>query len=1064
MIRKLFLPLALLLSTAASADTHALRPAAVKPAAATAISATPPAATHQLLGTGPRHSAPQKAAAGRVIFTEDFSRMTAGSEATPDPAAIVGDIPETLTAKPGWQGASIHQAGGCVYIDSYQLTQGGQTMTVHYIDTPLLGLGASTPNITVRLRARSANAAGDTFYVLNALSDGSQVSTVSHEQLAITGQWAEYSVILTGCSAGTYLELQSDSHPVYIDDIVVEEIPALATPKVRPATDITADGYTARWDAVADATGYMLTPSIIRTSTGLDPYYIIDTDFSGITEGTTDAPVSKYVYSLLDSYITEKGWLAYFPTWAGGALGLTNRYLQTHGNAYLQSPTLDLSAADGSINIEMRYRASGVDMFQISMYSVLESGKMSLRSTRMIYPGDKTGWIDLNTTLGGGTARSIVVIVLPETTSGDIIIDDLHMWQQLPEGTRYTVPMSRITTEADHQRVSTAGCKPDDSFSYSVMAYRQLTPSTMIYSQESNTIVVGNDSDEVPDRLGTATVRSTTVDGGEFTATWDPVPGANAYEIAVYREHYSDGRESATMLMEDFNAIKVGTDDLDRPKAMSEDGYDRLDAFTSVPGWEVFQGFYVDGAVGILGYWNMMGVGCYMRSPVLDLSADGGAMQLSLKVGSDYYEQGATVYLAHDHPETGATIYDDILPLDAMSKGMHNFAQSFKGGRKDSYLVFFPYGYGLSYFDDIKITQRLPEGNSSTRVTGRITGGTSVSLTVPAVDTSDKYYYTVRALWVDAYDKEKVSGAASARTYIDGLAPTTWCTGTVKDGDGAGIAGASVVLYPAGAPSQRLTATTNRWGIFRIANISDYSSGYILQASAPGYYTGTVQGITFEGGAPAEDTEVVLRASSGANDVEIGLPTASSAAGPAYLQYTNSDSETVYPAEAIAIPAGAKILSVAYDGYCPTQKDATYKMTLYMENLAPDTPVYTEGAVGRDVAAMTAVASASVKIDAAGSKTAPAEMLRFDLGEGYVYDGGDLRVSMQSRSSRFNDIYFLVDATRPASSIYRYFSSTPTDNWRLNKAGMPVMRVTYSAPDGIGTAIIGADDALTARG
>lgn len=1003
--------------------------------------------------------------ANNTLLSEDFSLMTEGSEASPSANGIQGEIPAELTHSPGWEGKTVRQAGGCVMLDDFTLMVQGKPMVVRYMDTPLLGLKA-TGAISVSFRARTTSDEGDTFYILCAEHTGTSSNTLATQDFPLSKEWHEYNVVFTGCPVNTFLEFQSEASPCFVDDIVVTLIPELATPKVLPATDITDKGFRANWSAVDGATGYILNTNIIRSSTGQDPYYLIDTEFERITEGSAETPILKYIYSYLDEFIDYKGWIAYFPMWAGEALGISNSYLNSYGNGYLQSPVLDLTANDGEVSIDMRYMAKNVDMFQISLYTQLETGKMSLRSTRMIYPQKNGDWEDLKTTVSGGTARSVIVIVLPETTEGDLIIDRLKMWQDLPAGTRYTIPMARTIAETNSAYVSTEDCKADDRFSYSVQAYRELNGTTF-YSQLSNTIVVGDDSDEVPESLGKAQVKSTAVDGGRFTATWEPVANANAYEVSVYREHYSDGQESTTVLFEDFNTIKVGTTDLDRPKAMNESGYDRLDKYTNIPGWEVFQGFYVDGAVGILGYWSMVGVGCYMKSPILDLSGDNGNMMLTLKVGSDSYEQGATVYLAHDDPATGKTIYDDILPLDAMKKGMHSFMQPMKGGRADSYLVFFPYGYGLSYFDDIKLTQKLPAGTTSTRVTGIVTGATSVTLAVPAVVEGDKYYYTVRPIWVDAYDKERVSGATSEKAYIECLVRTASCSGTVKDTEGNAVAGAQLKLFSADDPGHVLTAEANRWGNFSVENVSDFDAHYVLQASAEGFYSATVQGLKFEDGADVTDLELVMRPSEGDNVVEVGTPTASSVAGPAYLQYNNSDTETLYPASAIGVPAGAKILSVAYDGYCPTRKDVSYKMNVYMENVkAGSAADFAAGAITpRDVAEMTPFAAKTVKIDVVGSKEVPAQLMAFENADGFEYDGGDLRVSVASRASKFNDVYFLVDGTRTGKSAYRYYAATPSDNWKVNDAGMPVVRMTYQKPSGIvGEAVVGSDLRIAVEG
>lgn len=977
------------------------------------------------------------------LLSEDFAKCTKGSEATPDSEGIVGELSSELTQSPGWLVATGHQAGGCMYVDLWETTtQGGQAVSVSLIDTPVVGATGGTP-VRVSFRARTAGGE-EAFYVINANKNTS--AAVSSQSVTITGEWAEYEVWFTDCVAASYFEFQSDA-PFYIDDIEVDEATPLATPKVLPATDITQTAYTANWSAVASAEGYLLYPRTIHIADGLEPFWLIHTDFDKITEGTVDNPIPPtYMVYSLDDYVDQPGWLARLPLMAGGSLGLTNRYLKEYGNSLLQSPTLNLSNEGGKVSVRLRYLAQDVDMFQVSMYQLLPNGNVSLRATKMLYTNEEYNvWKDEEFTLGGGTSSSLIVILLPETTQGTIYLDNLDMWQTPEKGERYSIPGATITATENSARVETPEAGEEDSRSYSVKAYRIVGGSSMV-SGESNSIVVGADSDEIPEHLDTPQTGEVSVNGSQFTVSWQPVAGANGYEVQVYRRHEADGNESVAVIDENFDAIRVGTDDLDHPRLMSEDGYDRLDEFTNVPGWEVFQGFYVDGAVGILGYWHMLGVGCYMKSPVYDLSGNGGNMTLSLKVGTDYYEQGATVYLAHENEETGAVIYDDALELNEMSKGFHPFTKQFSNGRSDSFLVFYPYGYGMSYFDDILVTQTIPAGISDTRVSHRITGSTHITMTVPQVNTADKYYCTVRALWLDNMDNEKVSSEPTAPVMIEGLVPATYYSGKVLDEEGNGVAGATVTLIPTG-DGEACATTSNRWGLFRVENVSRSDVDYTAVVSAEGYRTTTLTGVRFEGLNPITDVEIVLRKAND-NSLEIGTPTGSAEVGALDLQYNNSDTETVYPAELLNIPAKSTILGISYDGYCETEKEVKCNVSIRLRNELANVTGYTEAVpvmTGEDFEFW----SGEVVLNQGGTPTVPAELLHFENEEGFEYAGGALRVALQSRATRNSDFFFLVDATRKLTSIYRYWSRGAEGEWQMNEYGLPVMRITYKKYDGI---------------
>lgn len=1010
-------------------------------------------------GSLPSNS-PQRAAAAPIL-TEDFSKCTEGTEAAPSEPGTVGQIPAALTGTEGWIGATFHQAGGCAFLSLYAAESNGTTLQVSLLDTPVLGLGSDQTIVEVRFRARAKEAGNHSFYIVNA--DASTNKTLSTVTLGITGEWAEYTAVVTGCNRYSFLEFQTENCPFYIDDISVSAVEKPAKPQVLPATEISASGFTANWSTVDDVTGYILSPKVLKTSDGMSPRYMLDTDFDAFTEGTVDNPVSpQYSVYSLDDYLSQKGWLARLPYFAKGALGLSNQLMSTYGNSLLQSPTLNLSGDGGRLTCKMRFLAKDVDMFQVNIYQVLADGRVSLRSTKQIYTQEEYDiWKDLEFSMGGGTASSMIVIILPETTNGTVFFDSLSFSQMLPEGTRYSEPMSTINTETNHARVETPNSVPEDSYSYSVTGYRRVADGVILYSDASNEIIVGQDSDTQPESLGAPKIISTTVDGGRFTATWEAVKDANAYRVDVYRRHTSNGLETVDIINENFDGIIVGTSDLDHPRAMSMDGYDRLDDYTKVPGWEVFQGFYVDGAVGILGYWNMLGVGCYMRSPVFDLSANGGNMQLDITVGSDYYNQGATVYLAHENPETGGIVYDDILPLDEMEKGFHDFSTQFKNGRKDSFFVFYPYGYGLSYFDNIRVRQQLPEGTHDYKVTSRTVSGTSATLSVPDIKDGDTYYYTVTALWNDTSDLEKVGSDPSAQTPIEGLQPTISYSGKVTDMEGNPIEGAvvSVMLQPdADSVNSEITelhtGVTNRWGLFRIDNI--VTAGhmhYNSSAKAQGYLSAIMPGGLFTD-KNVTDVEVKLRKASSDTEIEIGMPTGLSATGAAYLQYNNSESETIYPAEAIGVPKGARITSIAYDGCCDTEKDVNYRMELYVENTSDE--MNPTSFSPRDLDKMTRFDSGTRKISKAGSLEEPVEMVRFTNDEGFEYTGGNLRVRMSSRSNKTNFVYFLVDGSREKQSMYRNWSSTESNEWNLNTQGMPVIRVDYDA-SGVGVETVGSD-------
>ena len=995
------------------------------------------------------YSSPQRASGDiewETIHIENFNKCSKGSLSNPDSEVVQGEIPSSWTLAPNWNTSGAQQAGGAIYVG----TPIDYDSTSYYIlDTPIIGDAAAVFKIKFRVCAPTI-ADGETmdFFALHALNYGSSASMVDYEVFKLTNSWQDCEVTFSNGYTYSFIEFQSEKAPFAMDSFEIYKVADLEKPQILPATDIQEKSYTANWGAVKGADGYMLSPRVIHTADGMEPYYIINTDFSSVTEGTTSDPVyPTYAVESLDEYISQPGWLGRMVLKANGALGITNEYYSEYGSGLIQSPTVNLSAEQGKVKVKFRYLAQDVDMFQVTMYQVGADGSFTQRSSNMVYTNlEYNKWKEEEFTLGGGSTSSAIVIHLPYTTSGKIFFDELQISQVPEQGFRYVIPGATVTTSETSARVDTPDVVEGDDRAYTVQAYA-IVAGTVLYSPESESIMVGSDSADVPENLAVPTNVITSTNGAAFTASWDPVPGANGYEVMVFRRHEALSDEYVTVMEEDFNKLKVGTTDLNYPRAMTQDGYDRLDDYTKVPGWEVYQGYYVDGAVGIWGYWNMLGMGTYMTSPNFDFSKDGGNMTLSVKIGSDNLQypqgQGATIYLAH-YDETGKMYYDDILPVDEFGYGWKNFTVNWKGGTENSFLVFFPYGYGLSYFDDIKITQRLEAGIYDNRVMSSITSTPSVSMVLPEVNTNDRYFIQVRAIWRDSYDNERVSSELSSENFLENLKPATHFSGVVQDPDGNGVANAVITLTSSNENSTPISAKANRWGLFQVDNIFETDATYIATATAPGYRTGVVSDLNFAGLNAVEDAVITVRPATD-ESIEIGLPTGYSANGALYLQYNCSDTETIYPADVLGIPAGSVIKEISFDGYCLTEKEISSTISITLDNTKDIS--YTEAAPGMGSDGELFWRGV-LKLNAIGSKELPDEVLHFTNGTGFKYTGGSLRVALTSSATKNSQFYFLTDKRYKNASIYRYGSRSADSDWIMSKNGLPVMRILYTTPSG----------------
>lgn len=281
----------------------------------------------------------------QVLLEEDFSKFTAGSEATPDATdvadATTGYIADELTNTPGWSGDGVFQAGGCAYIGI--VDEGTDNEDTGFLNTSTFDGSGNGGYIVVTFRARVAEeGATDVVEFVSIDEDDINESdpmsgVVDYKQVAITDQWAEYEVELKSGAANASIQLYAYQSPIYIDDIKVVQtvkidVPA---PEALAATNVTPTSFTANWSAVEGATSYMLTVFSFKTiksdveeatvTEGFDGIVatgkkdkFIDTENSKLPEGWTisvsDNGTSREIYASSGNYHSEKIALAFDAT------------------------------------------------------------------------------------------------------------------------------------------------------------------------------------------------------------------------------------------------------------------------------------------------------------------------------------------------------------------------------------------------------------------------------------------------------------------------------------------------------------------------------------------------------------------------------------------------------------------------------------------------------------------------------------------------------------------------------------------------------------------------------
>lgn len=159
---------------------------------------------------------------------------------------------------------------------------------------------------------------------------------------------------------------------------------------------------------------------------------------------------------------------------------------------------------------------------------------------------------------------------------------------------------------------------------------------------------------------------------------------------------------------------------------------------------------------------------------------------------------------------------------------------------------------------------------------------------------------------------------------------------------------------------------------------------------------------------------------------------------PVRLYDKNSESQTIYTADQLGIPAGSTIQRIAFRGYQSgfTTKEYEANLRVYIENTDDD---YELGFVAADTTAMTRIYNDTLAIKKDGTKKNPAEVIVVEIPEGFRYTGKNLRLAFHVEASEYTKMAFVTDK-KVRNSFYRgddNLDKLATASWDQNES--PVM-------------------------
>ena len=315
------------------------------------------------------------------------------------------------------------------------------------------------------------------------------------------------------------------------------EVYAVSQPTALPATDVTADSYTANWTSHSKVDFYRV-DQIQQTTMDKDTkdYEVLYEDFSKVISeyNESDLEYSFYEqdeptsgYMPIDNYTLISGWKASSPIRINGWLGGNQAMGSGKIAGAIVTPTLDLSNNEGSCNISVRAWGSTGDWLIIQGSNPASQGTIE-------FP--EGGFVE--TTINMPLCTSKEQLTFYSNNYYPFLIDYIKITQDVKAGDKVTTITGAVTTD-DETTKSVVMTNPNFGAGHEIY-YKVTAMRYDIDSQESHKYyITSNPSELIHVKNPTTGIRSTetvaesvkAVNGGFVVNMAEPAT-VNVYNMA----------------------------------------------------------------------------------------------------------------------------------------------------------------------------------------------------------------------------------------------------------------------------------------------------------------------------------------------------------------------------------------------------------------------------------------------------------------------------------------------------------------------------------------------------
>lgn len=670
---------------------------------------TPPP-TSQAPASAPALRAPET----YVLFEEDFSRFTAGSEDAPAPCITDNGnyrIPESMTAQPGWTGNGVYPAGGCIVLKPWKIdetsTRGGN------ITTP-----QALMNGTATLTFRAKKFGTEPAQMWIAVCSDYYGPGEDQDHFPLTDEWQTYTFVATHADleVNSYIQIMAEQGCAVIDDVKVMFCQdRIKTPQAREAINLSPTAFRASWGEVKGAEGYLLTvecteqPKVVETGEILEDFEglnlsddgkKIDTSNPGYPDGwSIDVSTNGSQDATTDPSEVGSGTKAIFFDAVGDFIETADAPLPLDGLSFYAKP-IGEDETDyfymSLIKVEIYYSKTDTWDHVANLYYA----DFGPDGNGGVYTLDEQNFTD--------DVTRIRLSMIQEGTK-KFVIDDIKLHYR----TRGTVSKLLDDVRVKSTLYDVNDINPANDYVYYVKSYLGDVISEPSYPKWVDGIAGLKVSAYEPYDLTTTS----------FTAAWEPLGHATDYTISLNRlVAPEENLEDVVVLEENFDGITQGTVEnpgtqWNSPKDFSAEGWTKVSWSATQPAW-------AEGMIGTTGTSPWFGTAGLIFTPTLDLSCyDGNGITVegsfvttvSEFEGLDGTEnEGIFAMLMNSHTDQQPIAYGYLdTPVAGPNSGTIVISNVPDDAYLPSVIIAFMDKSGQTFFvDDVKITMNVPAGKT----------------------------------------------------------------------------------------------------------------------------------------------------------------------------------------------------------------------------------------------------------------------------------------------------------------------------------------------------------------